>query len=300
MMNKEYQYRVYCETDGQYEYVWTSDDTPVTTCPVDGGHTVRAGSECVVDCRTASTYEIQDDVENSILDKAYLHINYKTELKTNVSYTPVFTIHFSGINAGLLDKTQYYRGYVDDANPGTLVLEVEEVYIIDNSQPTLPHSAKPALERDKTWKHFKKSDGLPEADVAKQKIKNKKYNTRRKRHIEGNRRRDNIMEQLIDHVGLGGVLTYVSTPTPGSDGGFPDEEDAFDKLAAIQKLYSASFAVWQNSGRGDIYDDVLNDTTTAWLNDIVPDNGTTQAMCAWMIGLDFRTYIIDKLKGNVK
>ena len=235
-------------------------------------------------------YEIEDDVDVQIKGKGVLSINYKTELKSNVAYTAEFIIHFSGLNAGLLDKTNYYRDYVDENDKGTLVLVVEEVYTIDDSEPTLPHSAKPAVERDKTWKHVRKSDGVPEDNSSKQKVKNKKYNTRAKRHKEGNRRRQNIMEQLIDHVGLAGVLS----------GAFSDEQDAFEKLTQLQADHSAAFSAWKNSGRGPIYDDVTNDLTTAWLNTVVPDNASTQAMCAWMIGMNFRTYIVDKLKGNVK
>ena len=32
----------------------------------------------------------------------------------------------------------------------------------------------------------------------------------------------------------------------------------------------------------------------------VEDNASTQGMVPWMIGLSFRTYIIDKLKGDIK
>ena len=120
------------------------------------------------------------------------------------------------------------------------MLTVEEVYTMDNSDPSLPHTAKPALERTKTWKHTKKSDGLPETDNAKTKVRNKKYNTRRKRHKEGNRRRENVMEQLIDNVGLGGVLS----------GAFASEDDAFDKLASIQKFTYHSAWFFRETQKG--------------------------------------------------
>lgn len=37
-------YRVYCETDNQYEYVISN--APPTECPIDSGHTLRSGSTC--------------------------------------------------------------------------------------------------------------------------------------------------------------------------------------------------------------------------------------------------------------
>lgn len=265
----------------QPAYFFKFDDTPSSEAVIENDEdSITANSvEYIIQ-------EISDPL--TVLHKEFQNINYKIELKNGESLTPVFIIHFDGANAGLLDKTQYYKDYVDDNNKGTLVLEVHEVYTIDESEPTLPHSAKPALDRVKTWKHVKKSDGL--VDEENVKTKPKQYNTRAKRHKEGNRRRGNIMEQLIDHTGLAGVLS----------GAFSSEEDAFDKLTAMQTLHSAAFTSWENSGRGPIYDDITNDSTTSWLDTVVPDNGTTQAMCPWMIGLSFRTYLVGKLKGELK
>lgn len=235
-------------------------------------------------------YKIQDDVEGSIADKPVISIDYKKELKSGVSYTPKFFIHYSGINAGLLEKTEYYKDYVDENDEGELVLVVEETYTIDDSDQTIPHSAKPAQERDKKWKHVRKLDDQVEDDESKIKTKNKKYNTRKKRHNEGKRRRDNILEQLIDHVGLGGILSGV----------FSDPSDAYNKLTEMQELHANAFDSWMNSGRGSLYDDVAADTDTTWLDTEVPNNATTQAQCPWMMGLTFRDYIVEKLKGNVK
>ena len=233
-------------------------------------------------------FRIEEDA--AVNNEDHLSINYKTELKSGINYTPVYIIHDVGENAGLLDKTEYYRGFVDENNKGELILVVEESYTIDNSDPTLDHTAKPMLERTKTWKHVRKSDGQLEEKASKKKVKGKKYNTRRKRHIEGIRRRENVVEQLIDNVGLGGVLS----------GAFTDESDAHDKLTSLQELHAAAFSGWKTSGRGSLVNVIQNDATTAWLDTVVPDNGTTQAMCPWMINLSFRAYIQDKLKGNVK
>ena len=38
----KYKYRIYCETDSTWEYVFRT--TPPTVCPDDAGHTVNANS----------------------------------------------------------------------------------------------------------------------------------------------------------------------------------------------------------------------------------------------------------------
>jgi len=285
-----YKHKIWCETDGRWEYVVNADNTtPITECPVDSGHTVRENSHCICDRVHLDDYEIIDDTDAHTKEKDFRSINYKTELKSGVTYTPVFIIHTSGVNAGLIEKTEYYRGFVDINNKGALVLVVEESYTIDNTNPALDHTAKPVNERTKTWKHVRKSDSQIETDPDKIKTKNKKYDTRRKRHIEGNRRRENVVEQLIDNVGLAGVLS----------GTFTDSDDAHDSLTALQELHSAAFSGWLNSGRGSLVSVIQNDATTTWLDDVVANNANTQAMCPWMIDLSFRSYIQDKLKGNV-
>jgi hypothetical protein len=146
------------------------------------------------------------------------------------------------------------------------------------------------IQRTKTWKHVRKSDNQIEDDVNKVKSRVKKYDTRRKRHIESNKRRENVLEQLIDNVGTGGVLS----------GSFLNSEDAYNKLTALQELHSSAFNGWMNSGRGSLVNVIQNDLTTTWLDDIIPNNPTTQAVIPWMIDLTFRSYIQNKLKGDIK
>lgn len=54
---------------------------------------------------------------------------------------------------------------------------------------------------------------------------------------------------------------------------------------------------WYNLQSGD---DIANDVDNTWLTTIIPDNGTTQAMCGWMIGMSLKDYIVEKLKGNIQ
>ena len=230
-------------------------------------------------------YKILLDTEEDHRD--FKTINYKTDLASGVSYTPVFHIHKSGVYAGLMEKTEYYKNFIDINNKGELILVVEESYTIDNSDASVAYCARPALSRTKTWKWVKGDGTLDEINT---KTRTKLYDTRSKRKIEGERRRSNIIEQLIDNVGLGGVLS----------GAFTSADDAYDKLTALQELHSSAFTGWMSSGRGSLVDLILYDTETAWLDVIIPDTPTTQAMIPWMIGYDFRDYIQMKLIGEIK
>lgn len=230
-------------------------------------------------------HKIVYDVNSDIKDFRY--INYKIDLRSGISYTPVFHIHSSGTYSGLLEKTEYYKDYVDNNNKGELILSVEEDYIVDDSDLTKPYTARAVLSRSKTWKWTMCDGTLDEVNI---KSKNKIYDTRRKQKIEAERRRNNVIEQLIDHVGLAGILS----------GAFSDIDEAYDSLTELQELHAKSFVGWISSGRGSLIDVIQTDSTTTWLDTTIPDTPQTQAMCPWMIGLTFRSYIQDKLKGNIK
>jgi len=283
----QFKHRIWCETDQKYEYDISDSDISPTACPTDSGHVINTESICITSEVCVPKYEIQTDVsETTFINKDFLSINYKSELADGKTYTPEFIICQSGANAGQLEKTDYYRDYVDANDKGTLVLTVEEVYV-NSSDAGLYNTAQPVILRTKIWKHTDiSSQSFDEVNI---KSKIKLYNTRRKRHIEGIKRRENVVEQLIDHVGLAGVLS----------GAFAGPDDAYNKLTALQELHSEAFGGWINSGRGSLIDVVGADTITTWFDTIIPDNGTTQAMIPWMIGLDFREYIQDKLKGLV-
>jgi hypothetical protein len=72
-MNK---YKIYCETDGKWEYVIASSEP--TQCPIDGGHTVRAGSVSIVEndvkenpngVATSLTLDEYKDLKNNSIDR---------------------------------------------------------------------------------------------------------------------------------------------------------------------------------------------------------------------------------------
>lgn len=230
------------------------------------------------------TYEIQRDACGGIEKKAPLFINYKTELP--LAYTPVFIFHEEGEEVGLLDKTEYYRDYGGPEQ--RLILEVREVYVLDDTDPTLPYTAWPALSRVKTWVHV--NQGTGELDEDNTKARAKLYNTFQKSHTEGCKRRANVQDQLTTNVATAGILSEV----------FADQDESYNSLVDLQTLHAAAFSSWMNSGRGPLYDDILNDLTTTWLSETVADNEQTRAVCPWMIGETFRDYIIKKLKGEIR
>jgi len=254
------------------------------------------GSLTSEDLNPDHAYEIYYDVNSHILEKDVTDIEYKKELKNGSGYTSVHTIHQEGEFSGMLEKTEYYRGYVDDNNRGDLVLVVEEVYTIDNSDDLIPFSARPALTQTKTWRHVNMYTKLPEVTGKGVKVITKVYNTRRKQHKEGIKRRDNIEEQLIDNIGLAGILSGAFT---GSNQ-LEQQSDVFNKLTNLQKTYNDSFSAWKNSGRGSLYSDIENDSQFSWLDLTVPDNQTTQELIPWIIGLTLKDYIVKKLKGEIK
>jgi hypothetical protein len=238
-------------------------------------------------------YKVESDCSIGEHMKDPLSYNYKTELLNGYWYTPVFTIVEEGEKVGTLSKTEYYRDYIDDNDKGELILTVEESYTIDDSDTDLYFTQRQAVERDKTWK-LSKLDGSIETVKIKHKIK--KYNTRRKSHKEGIKRRKNVEEQLIDNVALAGILSGVFTGATDTD----KKNAAYDALVALEGDYENAFSAWINSGRGTLYDDIQGDTAHTWLGSTIPDNETTQATIQWMIGETFRSYIVEQLKGNIK
>ena len=71
MANRYYK-KIYCTTDSKWEYEWEGTSTPLTVCPVDGGHSVVSGSGALVDVQdenfaknniTTSNPSVNDDVD---------------------------------------------------------------------------------------------------------------------------------------------------------------------------------------------------------------------------------------------
>lgn len=221
-------------------------------------------------------------VNAQVAGKDIQDINYKTELK---SENNLHAIQFFG-KSGFLEKTEMYKDYIDQNNKGQLVIEINEVYATDPAFDSLNPSEREVVSRVKT-RIWKKNDN---SNVEKTKVTSKKYDTRKKKKAEGIRRRNNIVDAMTDNLGTAGVVS----------GTFADPIIARTELLAFKRLHNNSLPDYYETANGDIYTEVANDVTTAWLDNVVPDNATTQALVPQMVGKSFRTYIIDKLKGNVK
>ena len=113
-----------------------------------------------------------------------------------------------------------------------------------------------------------------------------------KRNDEGVRGRNNIINILVGHTGMGGVLS----------GAFSDETDANNKLISIMEYYADLISSWIKTGQGTLIENMIDDSILEhnWLDTVVPDTMQTQMMTPFMIGITLRDYIVDKLKGIIE
>jgi hypothetical protein len=51
-------YRIWCSTDGKYEYIWSEEEP--TTCPVDTGHTIDSSKTAIVESKGDKVVDISD------------------------------------------------------------------------------------------------------------------------------------------------------------------------------------------------------------------------------------------------
>ena len=228
-------------------------------------------------------YAIFDLINSYLKDKSLHDINYITELKSKVKLHPVQVL----TDSGLLQKTEWYSDYINPSDKGTLILVVEEEYTTQPEDDVLNPTARTVVSRVKTRKWTKKNGDV---DSSNSKVTPKKYDTSRKRNKEGKRRRENIIDVLAEHTAMGGILSGI----------FVDENDANDKLTLIMEEFSSAITTYIKTGRGTLFSLMENDVNHDWLDSVVIDSVNTQAMTPFMIGLDLRTYIIDKLKGIIK
>lgn len=228
-------------------------------------------------------YAIFNLIHDYIKQKCVHDINYITELKSKIKLHPVQVL----TDSGLLQKTEWYYGYINPLNKGILILIVEEEYVTQPEDDGLNPTARTVISRVKTRKWAKKNGDI---DSSNKKVTPKNYDTSRKRNKEGKRRRENIIDVLAEHTAMGGILSGI----------FVDENDANDKLTLIMEEFSSAITTYIKTGRGTLFSLMTNDINHAWLDSLVIDSPQTQAMTPFMIGLDLRSYITNKLKGIIK
>jgi hypothetical protein len=249
------------------------------------GSEVQANSENNIMKYGGENYRMFNLVDGHVKTKGIHCIDFKAELKTGVNLHKVYEFDF----AGKLVKTEYYHNYVDVANKGDLILVVERSHTMYPEDGSRFPSQKRLLSKQRTIKWVDLDGNIDEVNIKTTTIV---YDTFEKYNKEGIARRNNIISALTKNVVTGGILSGI----------FTDADDGEDKLLDLMEFYSGEFASYMRSGKGTIFDKILNDIepTHGWFANVVPDTAQTQALCPFMIGLTFRNYMIDKLKGIVQ
>jgi len=232
-----------------------------------------------------NSFKIYTLVSNDIKNKNIIDINYKIELKSNVKLHAVHRFTDDGFSS----LSEFYNGYIDSNNKGELILIVEETYDTHPNDSLLNPTARRVISRTKTRKWV---NGDGDIDTLNVKVTTKLYDTMNKRNDEGVRRRNNIINILVGHTGMGGVLS----------GAFSDETDANNKLISIMEYYADLISSWIKTGQGTLIENMIDDSILEhnWLDTVVPDTMQTQMMTPFMIGITLRDYIVDKLKGIIE
>jgi len=229
---------------------------------------------------TDNTPEIYSIVDKLVQRKDFRTINYKNELENSNTLHPVETFFANG----LIDSVVYYFGYQDANNQGKEILKVTHNWTVDESEP-IP-SARSILSRDKTWR-WVQGNGEYNIDT---KIKEKIYDTLKKRNEEGKRRRDNIFN--LAQIDIEKILIVNNLA--------PNQSDAIDMMIDLFEEYAQRFNTWRNTGKGKIYTELVNDDKFDWFSSIIGEEA------AMAIKLDsswndrkISEYAVDKLKGLI-
>lgn len=228
-------------------------------------------------------YLIRSLVSPQVSHKHIHDIQYNSELKSDVKLHPEFVFNY----CGQLIETYFYYGYVDSSNKGTLVLKVIEEHTMYQDDAGKFPSQQRLHKRIKKRIWADKNGVLNEVNPKKSE---KLYDTFDKYNKEGRKRRENIINHLTINVVLSGILS----------GNFTNQDDGEEKLIDLVQSYAGAFNSYLKTGKGSIYDDIINDSQFSWLSNVIINTPQTQAMVPFMIGLTFRNYIVDKLKGIIK
>lgn len=110
-MTDVYRYQIYCETEGEWKYVWDTKDNPPTTCPTDTVHTVNSGSVAVVETVSSNDVVIHQPTDGYFMIKGY-PINIEsttpgTQMEKVISFTnkiQLWTTDFNGTSDMLGDS----------------------------------------------------------------------------------------------------------------------------------------------------------------------------------------------------
>lgn len=81
-------WRIYCETDAIYEYIWVSDDDPnPTTCPTNTSHTITSSLTRIVETREPSVVTISQESTKTGSHYEWVSIQFDAIANTTTTYT---------------------------------------------------------------------------------------------------------------------------------------------------------------------------------------------------------------------
>ncbi len=232
--------------------------------------------------------------DKSVRNKSHTAINFVTELEDGVAFHKEVEFFEETPKRGHIKYERYYHGYEDVDNKGQEVVRVSYDWTMDQTTSVEP-AGMSTIKRDYKQMEWMKPDGTYHS---KKKCKPaKKYDTFEKQSAEGIRRRQNIIAHMKAPLGTAMVFS----------GAAADMGDVNLKLVSLWKKLSAELSAYIESGKAtyaatgvtDVYQALIDDTTFAWLNNVVPDNATTQATIPLMVGKSIRNITIDKLKGLI-
>ncbi len=113
MSENLYKYRVYCEDDSKYEFIWLSENDPTpTTCPTNTSHTITTSLTTIIETRDHSEVTIKEEDIKSGGHYFLQSIQFDAIPDTTTTYIISFPININVISATMI---------IEEINRGDLV-----------------------------------------------------------------------------------------------------------------------------------------------------------------------------------
>lgn len=281
---------------------------------IEGGES-HAGYTEVTDpillAKLRGKHYIQTIADPTVLEEDHRSINYETELRTGISLDKYFILN----NDGTLHE--FYR---DDDRDGVVNKCIHIDYIYEYNPDDLAMGLAPSLvqviKKTKVWCYYLEdgvtldnSDDLAgrtgtQRVTSKEKVKY--YHTTQERLEMGSKRRKNLEVIASEKMATAFVLLGV----------LPSQADGIGKAKEIASFYSNDLTEYRDHANDSVFNSITNDAQFPELDTIFPDQATIDAMpepqksqlngaialygLEDMRGKSIKTYVVEKLKGEVK
>ena len=104
-MTTVYKYRIYCNTDNKWEYVWS--ETAPTTCPTNTAHSVNSTSVSVVETSSTSVVEIKEESTPTGGHFSSTTVSFDCPPNTTTGQDTSWPINISALNVDFItDESQ--------------------------------------------------------------------------------------------------------------------------------------------------------------------------------------------------